>query len=225
MPLPIYVGAPYSDISSGSRRSSRAWPATDRGHPSMPSASDASVSNQAHRCCVNSCHRAYDADCARNKKKRQGNNQGQRPCAPSPISSASSSTKVATAVPHLHYLYSIPSYGVMPAYPPDPMHNYIHPAHAQAAPSPQAPLEIPREIPQARCTCPQPAASPEPETRNCCCCGHSDDSRSENSGDFDDVASESSTDAVAGHEYETPAEYHYYHPFCLAVPFGTPIME
>lgn len=233
MQVPILFGAPFSDISPSSRRSSRAWPPADRGRPATPSASDASDSNTGHKCCIHccidACHRGHDSDCPRNKKKRQGNNQGQRPTTSqfhqgytTPTSSTSSSTKVATPLPQFHYR---PGYPVMAAYPPDPIHSYIHPAHAQAAPPPPQPAETPREAPQTKCNCQQPGTTPEIETRNHCCC-HSDDCRSEQSGYSDDVASESPTEAVAGFGYENPGVmYHYYRPLYLAIPFGTPVME
>lgn len=223
MQVPIWLGAPYSETSPSRRRSSRAWPPTDKGRPATPSTSDVSESNPGHKCCLNCCHRAHDGDCSRNKKKRQSNNQGQRPPAPSPAFSASSGTKVATPLPHLHHLHSISSYPVIASYPPDPIHSYLHPAHAQAAPSPQQPAEIPREAPQAMCTCQQPV-TPENESRNYYYCCRTGEYRSEYSADFDDVASEGSTEAVAGFEYENPSVA-YYHPLYLAVPVGTATME
>jgi hypothetical protein len=239
MQLPLLV-ATHSDGATGYRRSG---PST---RPTTPGTSENAASNSTHRCCSTSCgrhctghcicpyHRVQATERVQDKKKRQGNNQGQRFPAPSPAPSASSSTNVPTPVPQFHYVHSVSGYPVI-AYGSDSIHAHIHPALAQAAPAPspslQQPAATPREAPPARCICPycQQHATSESETRiyHCSCC-HSEECPTEQTGHFDDAVSEGSNDAGAGAgagSETSPLSDHYYQPCYLAVPMESPFLK
>ncbi|KAJ6126919.1 hypothetical protein N7523_002531 [Penicillium sp. IBT 18751x] len=238
----------HSEGASGSRRS---CPSTC---PTTVGASETSDSNLTRRCCSTSCgqsctdnctcesHKIQSTERTRDKKECQGNKQTQRSPAPSPAPSVSSSTKIAPPPPQSHYVHAKPGFPMM-ANGLDPIYAYIHPAHGQALPypppppPPRQPVETSREASSTKCTCQncqQHATTPENETRayHCCSCCHSDGCCTDFTNYFGDASSEGSNDVgpKAGAGAEVGSEpstisCHYYQPWYLAVPFGTPFME